>query len=186
MYNLSMSHNSTTKAVLPTQVLITNGDSLKNCPEKRVGYRTANRLGYRTANRLGNGAKNQASHGAKNRLVNQAKNQTGKRVVKTSELSGQMETATQPGVTWLVVVFTLIYKLYNIPMSVKYLLSGDPGPRARGATGVSTSTITYISSSWVWLAGIAAKVWPVLQVVVACSTSLPGSTPTPPKTRRAG
>ena len=139
-----MSHNSTTKAVLSTQVLITNGDSLENCPEKRVGYRTENRGGYRTANRLGNGAKNQA------------KNQTGKRVVKTSELSGQMETFA----AW--------------------------GSRARGATGVSTSPISYIPSSWVWLAGIAAKVRPVLQVVVACSTSLPGSTPTPPGTRRAG
>ena len=146
MYNLSMSYNSTTKAVLPTQVLITNGDSLKNCPEKRVGYRTENRLGYRTANRLGNGAKNQASNGAKN--------QRGNGVVKTSEWSGQMETAMRPGVTWLVVV--------------------------------STSSISYIPSSWVWLAGIAARVWPVLQVVVACSTSLPGSTPTPPGTRRAG
>ena len=142
MYNLSMSHNSTTKAPRPTQVLITNGDSLKNCPEKRVGYRTANRLGYRTANRLGNGAKNRL------------KNQVGNGVVKTSEWSGQMETAMRPGVTWLVVV--------------------------------STSSISYIPSSWVWLAGIAARVWSVLQVVVACSTSLPGSTPTPPGTRRAG
>ena len=148
MYNLSMSYNSTTKAVLPTQVLITNGDSLKNCPEKRVGYRTENRLGYRTANRLGNGAKNQASNGAKN--------QRGNGVVKTSEWSGQVETLA----AW--------------------------GSRARGATGVSTSPISYIPSSWVWLAGIAARVWPVLQVVVACSTSLPGSTPTPPDTRRAG
>ena len=140
MYNLSMSHNSTTKAVLPTQVLITNGDSLKNCPEKRVGYRTENRLGYRTANRLGNRAKNQRGNG----------------VVKTSESSGQVET----------------------PAAGCH--------RARGATGVSTSPISYIRSSWVWLAGIVAKVWPVLQVVVACSTSLPGSTPTPPGTRRAG
>ena len=135
-----MSYNSTTKAVLPTQVLITNGDSLKNCPETGVGYRTENRLGYRTANRLGNGAKNQRGNG----------------VVKTSEWSGQVETLA----AW--------------------------GPRARGATGVSTSPISYIRSSWVWLAGIVAKVWPVLQVVVACSTSLPGSTPTPPGTRRAG
>ena len=138
MYNLSMSYNSTTKAVLPTQVLITNGDSLKNCPENGSGYRTENRGGYRTANRLGNGAKNQRGNG----------------VVKTSEWSGQMETAMRPRVTWLVVV--------------------------------STSPISYIPSSWVWLAGIAARVWPVLQVVVACSTSLPGSTPTPPGTRRAG
>lgn len=138
MYNLSMSYNSTTTAPLPTQVLITNGDSLKNCPENGSGYRTENRGGYRTANRLGNGAKNQGGNG----------------VVKTGEWSGQMETATRPGVTWLVVV--------------------------------STSSISYISSSWVWLAGIVAKVWPVLQVVVACSTSLPGSTPTPLKTRRAG
>ena len=149
-----MSHNSTTKAVLPTQVLITNGDSLKNCPEKRVGYRTENRGGYRTANRLGNGAKNQAGNQADNRLKNRLKNQGGNGVVKTSEWSGQMETAMRPGVTWLVVV--------------------------------STSPISYIPSSWVWLAGIAARVWPVLQVVVACSTSLPGSTPTPPETRRAG
>ena len=149
-----MSHNSTTKAVLPTQVLITNGDSLKNCPEKRVGYRTENRGGYRTANRLGNGAKNQAGNQADNRLKNRLKNQGGNGVVKTSEWSGQMETAMRPGVTWLVVV--------------------------------STSPISYIPSSWVWLAGIAARVWPVLQVVVACSTSLPGSTPTPPGTRRAG
>ena len=149
-----MSHNSTTKAVLPTQVLITNGDSLKNCPEKLVGYRTENRGGYRTANRLGNGAKNQAGNQADNRLKNRLKNQGGNGVVKTSEWSGQMETAMRPGVTWLVVV--------------------------------STSPISYIPSSWVWLAGIAARVWPVLQVVVACSTSLPGSTPTPPGTRRAG
>ena len=146
MYNLSMSYNSTTKAVLPTQVLITNGDSLKNCPEKRVGYRTENRLGYRTANRLGNGAKNQASNGAKN--------QRGNGVVKTGEWSGQMETAMRPGVTWLVVV--------------------------------STSPISYIRSSWVWLAGIVAKVRLMLQVVVACGFGLPGSTPTPPGTRRAG
>ena len=132
MYNLSMSYNSTTKAVLPTQVLITNGDSLKNCPEKRVGYRTANRLG--------NGAKNQRGNG----------------VVKTSESSGQVET----------------------PAAGCH--------RARGATGVSTSPISYIRSSWVWLAGIVAKVWPVLQVVVACGFGLPGSTPTPPGTRRAG
>ena len=140
MYNLSMSYNSTTKAVLPTQVLITNGDSLKNCPEKPVGYRTENRVGYRTANRLGNGAKNQGDNG----------------VVKTSESSGQVETLA----AW--------------------------GSRARGAAAVSTSPITYIPSSWVWLAGIVARVWPVLQVVVACSTSLPGSTPTPRGTRRAG
>ena len=140
MYNLSMSYNSTTKAVLPTQVLITNGDSLKNCPEKPVGYRTENRGGYRTANRLGNGAKNQGDNG----------------VVKTSESSGQVET----------------------PAAGCH--------RARGTAAVSITSITYIRSSWVWLAGIVAKVWPVLQVVVACSTSLPGSTPTPPGTRRAG
>ena len=139
MYNLSMSYNSTTKAVLPTQVLITNGDSLKNCPENGSGYRTENRVGYRTANRL--------------------KNQRGNGVVKTSESSGQVETPA----AW--------------------------GSRARGAAAVSITSITsitYIRSSWVWLAGIAARVWPVLQVVVACSTSLPGSTPTPPGTRRAG
>ena len=189
-----MSHNSTTKAVLPTQVLITNGDSLKNCPEKRVGYRTENGMGYRTANRvvnrignrLVNRIGNRLVNRIGNRLVNQAKNQTGKRVVKTSKWSRQMETATQPGVTWLVVVSTLIYKLYNIPMSVKYLLSGDLGPRARGAAGVSTSSITYISSSWVWLAGIAARVRLMLQVVVACGFGYPGSTPTPRETRRAG
>ena len=140
MYNLSMSHNSTTKAVLPTQVLIINGESLKNCPEKPVGYRTANRLG--------NGAKNQAS--------NQAKNQGGNGVVKTSESSGQVET----------------------PAAGCH--------RARGATGVSTSPISYIRSSWVWLAGIVAKVRLMLQVVVACGFGLPGSTPTPPGTRRAG
>ena len=131
-----MSHNSTTKAVLPTQVLITNGDSLKNCPEKPVGYRTENRGGYRTANRL--------------------KNQRGNGVVKTSESSGQVET----------------------PAAGCH--------RARGAAAVSTSPISYIPSSWVWLAGIAARVWPVLQVVVACGFGLPGSTPTPRETRRAG
>ena len=135
-----MSHNSTTKAVLPTQVLITNGDSLKKCPENGSGYRTENRGGYRTANRLGNGAKNQRGNG----------------VVKTSESSGQVET----------------------PAAGCH--------RARGAAAVSITSITYIRSSWVWLAGIVARVWPVLQVVVACSTSLPGSTPTPPGTRRAG
>ena len=133
-----MSHNSTTKAVLPTQVLIINGESLKNCPENRVGYRTENRGGYRTANRLGNRAKNQGDNG----------------VVKTGEWSGQMETAMRPGVTGFVVV--------------------------------STSTITYIPSSWVWLAGIVARVRLMLQVVVACGFGYPGSTPTPPETRRAG
>ena len=137
MYNLYMSHNSTTAAPLTTQVLIINGESFQNCPENGWGYRTENGWGYRTANRLGNRVKNQGSNG----------------VVKTSEWSRQMETVTQPGVTWLV--------------------------------AVSTSSISYIRSSWVWLAGIAARVWPVLQVVVACRSSLPGSTPTPPKTRRA-
>lgn len=127
-----MSHNSTTTAHDPIQVLITNGDSLKNCPE--------NGLGYRTANRLDNRAKNQGDNG----------------VVKTGESSGQVET----------------------PAAGCH--------RARGTAAVSITSITYIRSSWVWLAGIAARVWPVLQVVVACSTSLPGSTPTPPGTRRAG
>ena len=140
MYNLSMSHNSTTKAPFPTQVLIINGESLKNCPENRVGYRTENRGGYRTENRLDNRAKNQGGNG----------------VVKTGESSGQVET----------------------------LAAGCH--RARGAAAVSITSITYIPSSWVWLAGIVARVWPVLQVVVACSTSLPGSTPTPPETRRVG
>ena len=140
MYNLSMSHNSTTKAVLPTQVLIINGESLKNCPENGSGYRTENRLGYRTANRLGNGAKNQRGNG----------------VVKTSESKRQVETPAA-GCHW-----------------------------ARGATGVSTSPISYIRSSWVWLAGIVAKVRLMLQVVVACGFGYPGSTPTPLKTRRAG
>ena len=138
MYNLSMSHNSTTKAVLPTQVLIINGESLKNCPENRVGYRTENGSGYRTENRLDNRAKNQGGNG----------------VVKTGESSGQVETAMRPGVTWLVVV--------------------------------STSPISYIPSSWVWLAGIVARVRLMLQVVVACGFGYPGSTPTPPGTRRAG
>ena len=173
MYNVFMSHNSTTTAPLTTQVLIINGESFQNCPENRGGYRTENGLGYRTANQAGNQVKNQA------------KNQADNGVAKTGEWSRQMETATQPGVTWLVVVSTLIYKLYNIPMSVECMLSGDPGPRARGATGDSPSSISYTRSSWVWLAGIAARVWPVLQVVVACRSSLPGSTPTPPKTRRA-
>ncbi len=141
MYNLSMSYNSTTTAPLTTQVLIINGESFQNCPEKPVGYRTENVMGYRTENQAGN------------RLKNQAKNQADNGVVKTGEWSEQMETATQPGVTWLVVV--------------------------------STSSISYIPSSWVWLAGIAARVWPVLQVVVACRSSLPGSTPTPRGTRRA-
>ena len=172
-----MSHNSTTTAPLTTQVLIINGESFQNCPEKPVGYRTENGLGYRTENVIG--------YRTANRLGNRVKNQGDNGVVKTGEWSEQMETATQPGVTWLVVVSTLIYKLYNIPMSVECMLSGDPGPRARGATGDSPSSISYTRSSWVWLAGIAARVWPVLQVVVACRSSLPGSTPTPPKTRRA-
>ena len=145
MYNVFMSHNSTTTAPLPTQVLIINGESFQNCPEKPVGYRTENGWGYRTANQAGNQVKNQAG--------NQAKNQADNGVVKTGEWSRQMETVTQPGVTWLVVV--------------------------------STHSISYIPSSWVWLAGIAARVWPVLQVVVACRSSLPGSTPTPRGTRRA-
>lgn len=140
MYNLSMSHNSTTTAHDPTQVLITNGDSLKNCPENRVGYRTANRGGYRTANRLGNRTKNQGDNG----------------VVKTSESSGQVET----------------------PAAGCH--------RARGTAAVSITSITYIRSSWVWLAGIAARVRLMLQVVVACGFGYPGSTPTPLKTRRAG
>ena len=135
MYNLSMSHNSTTAAPLTTQVLIINGESLKNCPENRGGYRTENGWGYRTENQAGNQA------------GNQAKNQGSNGVVKTSEWSEQMETATQPGVTWLVVV--------------------------------STSSITYTRSSWVWLAGIAAKVRLMLQVVVACGRGYLGSTPTP-------
>ena len=139
MYNVFMSHNSTTAAPFPTQVLITNGDSLKNCPENRVGYRTENRVGYRTANRLGNRMKNQGGNG----------------VVKTSESSGQVET----------------------PAAGCH--------RARGTAAVSITSITYTRSSWVWLAGIVAKVWPVLQVVVACGFGLPGSTPTPPGTRRA-
>ena len=140
MYNLSMSHNSTTTAHDPTQVLITNGDSLKNCPENRVGYRTANRGGYRTANRLGNRTKNQGDNG----------------VVKTSESSGQVET----------------------PAAGCH--------RARGTAAVSITSITYTRSSWVWLAGIAARVRLMLQVVVACGFGYPGSTPTPLKTRRAG
>ena len=135
-----MSHNSTTTAHDPTQVLITNGDSLKNCPENRVGYRTANRGGYRTANRLGNRTKNQGDNG----------------VVKTSESSGQVET----------------------PAAGCH--------RARGTAAVSITSITYIRSSWVWLAGIAARVRLMLQVVVACGFGYPGSTPTPLKTRRAG
>ena len=137
MYNLSMSHNSTTTAAFPTQVLIINGESLKNCPENGSGYRTENGWGYRTANRLDNRVKNQRSNG----------------VVKRGEWSRQMETVTRPGVTWLV--------------------------------AVSTHSISYTRSSWVWLAGIVARVWPVLQVVVACRSSLPGSTPTPRGTRRA-
>lgn len=135
MYNVFMSHNSTTAAGFLTQVLIINGESLKNCLENRGGYRTENGWGYRTENQAGN------------RLKNQAKNQPDNGVVKTGEWSRQMETVTQPGVTWLV--------------------------------AVSTHSITYTRSSWVWLAGIAARVWPVLQVVVACRSSLPGSTPTP-------
>ncbi len=130
-----MSHNSTTTAPLTTQVLIINGESFQNCPEKPVGYRTENVMGYRTENQAGN------------RLKNQAKNQADNGVVKTGESSRQMETVTQPGVTWLV--------------------------------AVSTHSISYTRSSWVWLAGIAARVWPVLQVVVACRSSAPGSTPTP-------
>jgi hypothetical protein len=51
---------------------------------------------------------------------------------------------------------------------------------------VSTSSITYTRSSWVWLAGIVARVMLMLQVVVACGFGYPGSTPTPLKTRRAG
>lgn len=137
-----MSHNSTTAAAFPTQVLIINGESFQNCPENCWGYRTENCWGYRTANQRSNGAKNQRSNG----------------VAKTSERSGEVET----------------------------LAAG--GSRARGATGDSITSITsisYISSSWVWLAGIVARVWPVLQVVVACKTSLPGSTPTPQSTRGA-
>ena len=176
-----MSHNSTTTAPLTTQVLIINGESFQNCPEKPVGYRTENGRGYRTANQAGNQVKNQAG----NQVKNQAKNQADNGVAKTGEWSRQMETATQPGVTWLVVVSTLIYKLYNIPMSVECMLSGDPGPRARGATPDSPSSISYIPSSWVWLAGIAAKVRLMLQVVVACGRGYLGSTPTPPSTRRA-
>ena len=141
MYNVFMSHNSTTTAGFPTQVLIINGESFQNCPEKPVGYRTENGWGYRTENQAGN------------RLKNQAKNQADNGVVKTGEWSRQMETVTRPGVTWLV--------------------------------AVSTHSISYTRSSWVWLAGIVARVWPVLQVVVACRSSAPGSTPTPPSTRRA-
>lgn len=132
-----MSHNSTTTADNALQVLIINGESLKNCPENGWGYRTANRLGYRTANRLGNRAKNQGGNG----------------VVKRGESSRQVETTA----AW--------------------------GSRVQRATPVS---ISYIPSSWVWLAGIVARVWSVLQVVVACGSGYPGSTPTPLKTRRAG
>ena len=139
MYNVFMSYNSTTKAHDPTQVLIINGESLKNCPENGWGYRTANRGGYRTANRLGNGAKNQGGNG----------------VVKKGESSEQVET----------------------PAAGCH--------RARGTAAVSITSITYTRSSWVWLAGIVAKVWPVLQVVVACGFGYPGSTPTPRGPRRA-
>ncbi len=136
-----MSYNSTTTAPLTTQVLIINGESFQNCPEKPVGYRTENGWGYRTENQAGNQAGN--------RLKNQAKNQAGNGVAKTGEWSRQVETPA----------------------------AGCP--RARGTTPDSPSSISYIPSSWVWLAGIAARVWPVLQVVVACRSSLPGSTPTP-------
>ena len=140
MYNLSMSHNSTTTADNALQVLIINGESLKNCPENGWGYRTENRGGYRTANRLGNRMKNQGDNG----------------LVKTSEWSRQVET----------------------PAAGCH--------RARGTAAVSTSSITYTRSSWVWLAGIVARVRLMLQVVVACGFGYPGSTPTPPGTRRAG
>ena len=53
------------------------------------------------------------------------------------------------------------------------------GSRVQQATPVS---ITYIRSSWVWLAGIVARVRLMLQVVVACGFGYPGSTPTPPST----
>mgnify|MGYP007100214430 CR=1 FL=1 len=133
MYNVFMSHNSTTTAPLTTQVLIINGESFQNCPEKPVGYRTENGLGYRTANRLGNRVKNQGDNG----------------VVKTGESSRQMETPA----------------------------AGCP--RARGTTPVFTHSISYTRSSWVWLAGIVAKVRLMLQVVVACGFGYLGSTPTP-------
>ena len=141
MYNVFMSHNSTTTAPLTTQVLIINGESFQNCPEKPVGYRTENGWGYRTENQ----AKNQAG----NRLKNQAKNQPDNGVAKTGEWSRQVETPA----------------------------AGCP--RARGTTPVFTHSISYTRSSWVWLAGIVAKVRLMLQVVVACGFGYLGSTPTP-------